>query len=101
MGAEISVTNGAVGGMGSVFFRRCWPIVVPSDVDLMIIEFSANDPAEALVNIDVAMLIRSLLSQTSPPALLIVDIYSPRFSWYTAGVSINTLGEYFDIPVIR
>lgn len=101
LSTDVSLHNGAMGGMRSIFYLRCWPVIMPPDMDLIIIEFSANDPAEVLVNREMALLLKSLLSQPSRPSILILDFYSPLLHWYSAGVGINTLGEFFDIPVIR
>lgn len=93
--------NGALSATGSDFFAECWPLRLPSNLDLVIVEFSVNDPPD-YINRGVATLLHSLLSLPTPPAIILLDLYSPRSSnWYSGTESITTLGPYFDLPVIR
>lgn len=76
--------------------------MITGDEDLIIVEFGVNDTPGELINRSLAVLLYSLLNRPKRPAVLILDLYSPILdSWYGAGVGINVLGEYFDVPVIR
>lgn len=98
-----AVFNGAVGATGSDFFASCWDIRIPTDVDLVVVEVSINDGGKnAFINKDLTQVLRSLMSLPDPPAILLLDVYSPFVAWWYGGsVGVRVLGPYFDVPVIR
>ncbi len=44
---KVEVVNGAVPGTVSMFMSVCLKAHVPQDVDLVIVDYSANDPVNA------------------------------------------------------
>lgn len=101
-GVTITVHNGGLGAVGSQFFAACWNLMLTGEEDLIILELAVNDPPYQLINKSMAYLILTLLSLPKRPALLLLDLYSPNYDfWYDAGVSTNTLAQFYDLPVIR
>ena len=99
---NIKVINAAIPAIGSELFVYCWPMVTNyAPIDLFILEHSINDPEHNLVDKSAYHLMQNLLNSERKPSVMILDVYSPTMNWFSAAVSVNALGQYFDLPVIR
>lgn len=93
--------DGAVPAMGSQFFGYCYDALMPSDLDLYVIEMDINNEShfETIVHDDT--LFRALLGLPQQPAVIRVAVVATSFPTMMLGsVSSGLNSQWFDVPVI-
>ncbi|GAA5852242.1 hypothetical protein JCM8547_006710 [Rhodosporidiobolus lusitaniae] len=91
----------AVGAMDSHFFAYCFPSLLPSDLDIYVLELDINNHAALDQLRDDDTLMRALLQLPQEPAVLRVSAFAVLFDELAQGiVSSLTTSAFFDIPVI-
>jgi len=73
-GANITIINGAIPASGSDYFSFCFPLHIPTDVDLVFVELAVNDEALMEHSDNMDNLIRSLLALPNEPAVVLVEV---------------------------
>ncbi|GAA5852163.1 hypothetical protein JCM8547_006686 [Rhodosporidiobolus lusitaniae] len=92
---------GAVGAMDSHFFAYCFEALVPSDLDLYILELDVNNIAALSQLRDDDRLMRAILQLPQEPALMRVSAFAILFDELAQGITSNLVtSQFFDIPVI-
>ncbi|KAJ9113837.1 hypothetical protein QFC19_000030 [Naganishia cerealis] len=96
--------NGAIGGMDSSYYAFCGTHHIPSDVDLIVLEFDVNDQASSLYQHFFDQLLRALLTLTSQPAVVILGAWSPSVALdqgYADPQLVHLpIASYYDIPYV-
>ncbi|GAA6017337.1 hypothetical protein JCM11491_000637 [Sporobolomyces phaffii] len=92
---------GAVSATDSRFFSYCYEAVVPTDLDLYIVELDINNNPGLETLRDDDALMRGLLQLPQAPAVIRVSAIALLFEELARG-AISTLvtSEFFDVPVI-
>ncbi|GAA5893688.1 hypothetical protein JCM8208_000859 [Rhodotorula glutinis] len=72
------LTNGALRRTGTSYFGFCSEMHLPDRVDLVIVEFDTEDPAEKTSLSTTDLLIRSLLLRPDQPAVIMLGHFSPQ-----------------------
>lgn len=100
-GSKVRVYNGAVAAVGSDYFKACWAVGLPHEMDLIIIELAVNDEKSGKENEDMNQLVRSVFERDYKPSILFFNMYSPLHRFANGAPSIDTIAQYYDIPVVR
>lgn len=100
-GSKVRVYNGAVAAVGSDYFKACWASGLPDEVDLIIVELAVNDEAAGKENENMDQLVRNIFERRYKPSILFFNMYSPLHRWANGAPSIDTIAQYYDIPVVR
>jgi hypothetical protein len=100
-GSKVRLFNGAVSALGSDYFKSCWASGLSDEMDLVIIELVVNDHQAGKVNKHLNELVRNVFEQAYKPSILFFNMYSPHLEWANGAPSIDTLAQYYDIPVVR
>ncbi|CEL56644.1 hypothetical protein RSOLAG1IB_07970 [Rhizoctonia solani AG-1 IB] len=100
----VIATNGAIGGMDSSYYAFCGTHHVPSDVDLVILEFDVNDQPYLNYTIYFDQLLRIVLEFPNKPAVLVVGAWGPQLSfdygYMDPSVTHLPAVQYYDVPYI-
>ncbi|ODO08911.1 hypothetical protein L198_00650 [Cryptococcus wingfieldii CBS 7118] len=100
---EIVEINGAAPATGSDYFSFCFPLHIPSDSDLVIVELAVNDEGilEHIENME--NLIRGLLDLPNNPAVMLVEAlaFSGGGMGGGGGRMHLPVAQYYDVPVIN
>ncbi|SCZ90103.1 BZ3500_MvSof-1268-A1-R1_Chr1-3g01778 [Microbotryum saponariae] len=94
------ILNGALSGMGSMFFESCWASHFLNRVDLMLVDVSVNDVMTSLKNPSFDALLRSLLSHDDRMAVLVLTLFSPLIGWRDGSAQVESIAQYYDVPVL-
>ncbi|KAL7005668.1 hypothetical protein EMMF5_004750 [Cystobasidiomycetes sp. EMM_F5] len=99
-----TVTNGAELKTDTTYFAYCSHMHLPDHVDLVILEFTAEDTSNAEAARSTELLVRSLLLRPQRPAVLMLSSFSPQtqseHGFYDAEVVHNTVARFYDVPHI-
>jgi hypothetical protein len=101
--AVVSYVNGAAPATGSDYFSFCFPLHIPTNSDLVLVELAINDEAipEHVENME--NLIRGLLDLPTKPAVILVE----AIAFSTGGMGGGggrihlPVAQYYDVPVIK
>ncbi|SCV68288.1 BQ2448_409 [Microbotryum intermedium] len=99
-GVKVEIFNGALSGMGSMFFESCWAAHFSSPVDLMLVDVSVNDVMNPTMNPSFDALLRSLLGQKPSMAVLVLTLFSPLIGWRDGSAQVESIAQYYDVPVL-
>ncbi|KAL0250672.1 hypothetical protein I308_102855 [Cryptococcus tetragattii IND107] len=100
---EIKEVNGAAPATGSDYFSFCFPLHIPSNSDLVLVELAVNDEGipEHVENME--NLLRGLLDLPSKPAVMLVEAmaFSNGGMGGGGGRMHLPVAQYYDVPVIN
>ncbi|WVQ77182.1 hypothetical protein IAR50_006865 [Cryptococcus sp. DSM 104548] len=100
---EIVEINGAAPATGSDYFSFCFPLHIPSNSDLVLVELAVNDEGilEHIENME--NLIRGLLDLPNHPAVMLVEAmaFSGGGMGGGGGRMHLPVAQYYDVPVIN
>ncbi|SGY18272.1 BQ5605_C015g08026 [Microbotryum silenes-dioicae] len=99
-GVNVKILNGALSGMGSMFFESCWASHFLNRVDLMLVDVSVNDVMTSLRNPSFDALLRSLLSHEDRMAVLVLTLFSPLVGWRDGSAQVESIAQYYDVPIV-
>ena len=105
VGTDTGVTqvNGAAPATGSDYFSFCFPLHIPTNSDLVLVELAVNDEAipEHIENME--NLIRGLLDLPTKPAVILVEAvaFSSGGMGGGGGRIHLPVAQYYDVPVIK
>ena len=105
MGGDIPIThvNGGAPATGSDYFSFCFPLHIPRDSDLILVELGVNDQGipEHVENME--NLLRGLLDLPHKPAVMLVEAAAFDSGGMGGGGGRMHLpvAQYYDVPVIR
>jgi hypothetical protein len=74
---------------------------LPDEVNSVIIESAVNDQWAGKENVNMNELVRNVYEQAYKPSILFFNMYSPHLEWVNGAPSIDTLAQYYDIPVAQ
>ncbi|AAW40735.1 expressed protein [Cryptococcus deneoformans JEC21] len=102
-GVEIKQVNGAAPATGSDYFSFCFPLHIPSDSDLVLVELAVNDEGipEHVENME--NLLRGLLDLPNKPAVMLIEAmaFSNGGMGGGGGRMHLPVAQYYDVPVIN
>ncbi|WVQ82440.1 hypothetical protein IAT38_004568 [Cryptococcus sp. DSM 104549] len=100
---EVTEINGAAPATGSDYFSFCFPLHIPSDSDLVIVELAVNDEGipEHVENME--NLLRGLLDMPNKPAVILAEAmaFSNGGMGGGGGRMHLPVAQYYDVPVIN
>ncbi|OXG24589.1 hypothetical protein C366_00118 [Cryptococcus neoformans Tu401-1] len=100
---EIKEVNGAAPATGSDYFSFCFPLHIPSESDLVLVELAVNDEGipEHVENME--NLLRGLLDLPNKPAVMLVEAmaFSNGGMGGGGGRMHLPVAQYYDVPVIN
>jgi len=105
VGNDITITsvNGAAPATGSDYFSFCFPLHIPTDSDLVLVELAVNDEGipEHVENME--NLLRGLLDLPTKPAVILVEAIAFSTGGMAGGGGRMHLpvAQYYDVPVIK
>lgn len=105
VGGDIPIThvNGGAPATGSDYFSFCFPLHIPRDSDLILVELGVNDQGipEHVENME--NLLRGLLDLPHKPAVMLVEAAAFDSGGMGGGGGRMHLpvAQYYDVPVIR
>ncbi|EAL23460.1 hypothetical protein CNBA1100 [Cryptococcus deneoformans B-3501A] len=108
-GVEIKQVNGAAPATGSDYFSFCFPLHIPSDSDLVLVELAVNDEGipEHVENME--NLLRGLLDLPNKPAVMLIEAMAFSNGGMGGGggrmhlsrKERSPVAQYYDVPVIN
>ncbi|ORX35756.1 hypothetical protein BD324DRAFT_631543 [Kockovaella imperatae] len=100
---DIVATNGAVPASGSDYFSFCFPIHIPENSDLILVELAVNDAGEPEYADSMENLLRGLLDLPSKPAVILLEAmaFSNGGMGGGGGRMHLPVAQYYDVPVIN
>lgn len=105
IGNDVPIThvNGAAPATGSDYFSFCFPLHIPTDSDLVLVELAINDQGilEHVENME--NLLRGLLDLPTRPAVILVEAiaFSNGGMGGGGGRMHLPVAQYYDVPVIK
>ncbi|KAK4689994.1 hypothetical protein P7C73_g97, partial [Tremellales sp. Uapishka_1] len=101
--AKIKKVNGAQPATGSDYYSFCFPLHIPLDSDLVLVELAINDHASAEHVENMENLIRGLLALPNNPAVILVEALAFANGGMGGGGGRMHLpvAQYYDVPVIN
>ncbi|RSH94128.1 hypothetical protein EHS25_006782, partial [Saitozyma podzolica] len=100
---EVTSVNGAAPAIGSDYFSFCFPLHIPEDSDLVLVELGVNDEGipEHVENME--NLLRGLLEMPNRPAVVLVEAlaFSNGGMGGGGGRMHLPVAQYYDVPVIK
>ncbi|WOO81154.1 uncharacterized protein LOC62_03G004686 [Vanrija pseudolonga] len=102
-GVDLDVHNGAQPATGSDYFSFCFPLHIPEETDLVIIELAINDEGIPEHVTDMENLLRGVLDMPKRPAVMLVEIlaFSNGGMGGGGGRMHLPVAQFFDVPVIN
>ncbi|KAG8907442.1 hypothetical protein FRB99_004237 [Tulasnella sp. 403] len=103
-GQVVDVQNGAIGGMDASYYAFCGTNHVDPDVDIVILEFDANDQPNQEFVLYFDQLVRVVLAFPSNPAIVILGTWGPLLGhdlgFLTPAWPHLPVALYYDLPYI-
>lgn len=103
-GQPHSVVNGAIGGMDSSYYAFCGTHHIPTDADLVVIEFDVNDQSNRHYREFFDQLLRVVLELPNQPAVVILGAWSPSVAqdqgYGDPQLTHLPIAHYYDVPYV-
>ncbi|WWD15584.1 hypothetical protein CI109_100006 [Kwoniella shandongensis] len=105
VGEDVQVTevNGAAPATGSDYFSFCFPLHIPANSDLVLVELAVNDEGILQHVENMENLLRGLLEMPNRPAVMLVEAmaFSSGGMGGGGGRMHLPVAQYYDVPVIN
>lgn len=92
---NITVVNGAVPATGSGYFSYCFPLHIPEESDLVVIELGVNDEPDPEMIDNMEALLRGVLSLPFSPAVIVGEAMAFSMGQMSGG------GGRYHLPVAQ
>jgi hypothetical protein len=91
----ITIINGAVPATGSGYFSFCFPLHIPDDSDLVVIELGVNDEPDPEMVDNMEALLRGVLGMDNSPAVMLAEAMAFSMGQMSGG------GGRYHLPVAQ
>ncbi|GMK57298.1 hypothetical protein CspeluHIS016_0401320 [Cutaneotrichosporon spelunceum] len=102
--SEVTLINGALGGMDSSYYSFCGTHHIPPDLDLIVLEFDVNDEPDPIYQQFFDQLLRVLLEFETQPAVVILGSWAPLIAqdvgYADPQIVHLAIAVYYDIPYL-
>ncbi|BEI86200.1 hypothetical protein CcaverHIS002_0604870 [Cutaneotrichosporon cavernicola] len=102
--SKVQLFNGALGGMDSSYYAFCGTHHIPSDLDLIVLEFDVNDEPDPIYQQFFDQLLRVLLEFKTQPAIVILGSWAPQIAqdvgYADPQIFHLPIALYYDIPYL-
>ncbi|KAI5481658.1 capsular related protein, Esterase, SGNH hydrolase-type domain containing [Pseudohyphozyma bogoriensis] len=96
-----TIVSAPVPGVTSWFFSYCFNALLPTDLDLYLVELDINNEAADKTYSEDDALFRGLLGLPQEPAVIRISVFALLFADLARGtVSTLVMSQYFDVPVV-
>ncbi|BEI93318.1 uncharacterized protein CcaverHIS019_0509460 [Cutaneotrichosporon cavernicola] len=99
----ITIINGAVPATGSGYFAFCFPLHIPEDSDLVVVELGVNDEPDLEMIDNMESLLRGVLGMKNSPSVMLAEAMAFSKGPMSGGGGRFHLpvAQYYDVPVIN